>query len=741
MNKFEASKVRWRRSLVATPEQIISGDENVKARARACGESAINTWNTFKKFREENSPSLFRPDAYEKSNDMTREYQTIRRMAIGYATYGSECYHNPELLADILYALEFMYTHYNGEAELEERGWRSVRQFNWWDWQIGSPMALMDTMVLVDEHLDIESKRNYLKVFNFLVPEPRDYGANKVHYGILMAKAGLLCEREELIRIGTEKIDNTYLYADGGVNDKQGFYRDGSYIFHTLHPMNFTYGMGHFTAVIELAELLCDSEFELEPDKKELLYTWLYKSFVPFYRRGIIGRGVLGRHPLSSKNSGYTLLKALGALYSVSSEDRKGEISALLRMLADEHPLFEGGRSAEYFSSLNLSQYLNFTEAYAHAGELKWERNGMYAFNSMDRAIQHTDTYAFLLSVSSSRIYNYECINNENMDGWYLGDGMLCLENEPMQYDAEYWQHVNKYRLPGTTVNDMERALVTIAQKNEYLSGRDFVGTLAAGDTGISVMQLESFHFDGDLSTQRIKTLTPYGGPLPTHNCTLTANKAYFFLNGYTVCLGSAINAEDDATVYTVLENRKGEAIFENGRTVGYAACNVKINGESVNLTDTDTDLDGVKHVTVGNTAIVPLQNATLTLRTTSSTPSFTEIIQKHGIAPKGETYAYAILPDAADADAFANNPPITVLCNDADAQIIRANETGDLYCVFHTACEKHGIIVNKPLLVALKGGKIYACDATQKAERATVTVNGETFDVAFSDNTTVTVK
>ena len=141
------------------------------------------------------------------------------------------------------------------------------------------------------------------------------------------------------------------------------------------------------------------------------------------------------------------------------------------------------------------------------------------------------------------------------MDGWYLGDGMLCLENEPMQYDPEYWKNVNKYRLPGTTVNDKERQAVTIAQKNEYLSSRDFVGTLSAGKTGISVMQLESFHFDGNLETQRTKTLTPYGGPLPTHECTLTANKAYFFMNGYAVCLGSGVNAHDNAKVYTVIEN------------------------------------------------------------------------------------------------------------------------------------------------------------------------------------------
>jgi len=319
---------------------------------------------------------------------------------------------------------------------------------------------------------------------------------------------------------------------------------------------------------------------------------------------------------------------------------------------------------------------------------------------------------------------------------------MLCLENEPLQYDSEYWKNVNKYRLPGTTVNDKERPCVTIAQKNEYLSGRDFVGTLAAGKTGISVMQLESYHFDGNLDTQRIKTLTPYGGPLPKHDCTLTANKSYFFLDGYTVCLGSAINAENDnATVYTVVENRKGKAIIENGKVTGYAPCEVTVNGEEVRVPSEDTVYENVNSLTVGKTAYIPLEKTNLVLRTTDTAPSFTEVLWKHGIDPKGDTYAYAILPDGANAEKFANACPVTVLCNDETAQIVRVNETGDTYCVFHTACEKCGISVDMPLLVAVKQDGIFICDATQKAEHTCITVNGDSFCVTFKDNTTVKVK
>ena len=319
---------------------------------------------------------------------------------------------------------------------------------------------------------------------------------------------------------------------------------------------------------------------------------------------------------------------------------------------------------------------------------------------------------------------------------------MLCLENDPLQYDPEYWRNVNKYRLPGTTVNDKERPYVTIAQKNEYLSSKDFVGTLSAGDTGISVMQLESYHSNGELlSKQFYKDSGEYGGPPPQHDCTLTANKAYFFLKDLTVCLGSAINAKDGANVYTVLDNRKGKAIIENGKVTGYAPCSVAVNGKALTEAPEDTALASVKSITVDGTAICPLTDAAITVRKTEGEVPFVEILWQHGIDPENGSYAYAILPDANKLGDFISNAPVTVIRNDETVQMIKDNATGDLYCVFHEAAQESGISADKPLLVSVKDGVLYVCDATQKAENATVTVDGKAYEITFKDNTTHSVK
>ena len=737
MTSFDICKEQWKKTLVGSPDELKNGDDTVNSRISVCSQRAMSAWEAYKaNAKKEGAVGFFRDTPAVTSGDMTREYSRLREMALGYATYGTECYQSEDLLSDLLAALRWGYEYYYGQAVIENRGWRDMRQFNWWDWCIGTPSALMDTMILIDEHLSLEEKKNYLTLFNLRVSKPRDYGSNKVHFGNLIAKAGILTEREELIYIGRDGIEDTYLYADGGINDGQGFYRDGSYIFHTLHPMNFTYGIGHFATVIDFAAMLAGSEFQLKAEHTELLYTWLYKSYLPFCRNGEIFRSVLGRHPAGTRSGACGFIKNLVRLYGLSSEDKKKEIASIIKMLTDEHPLSENGNCNEIFGSLSLNDYLLFREAYSSGGE-KVERNGLFAFNCMDRAVQQTDKYAFALSVSSSRIYNYECINHENMTGWYHGDGMLCLVSSPFKYGPEFWKGVDPYRIPGTTADDREREVVTIAQANEYLSSKDLVGTLTTGDTGVSVMQLESYHGDGKLVCERFYNPSgAYGNAPAKRDCTLTANKAYFFMNGYAVCLGSAVNAHDNAKVYTIIENRHGAPIIENGRVISHAALPVSFNGESVELNTVDTVYEGVRYATVGEDSFCILDGKAITAKRTEVEPGFAQLVIDHGVNPDGDTYAYAVLPftDAAGAKAFSDDLPFEIIENSETVQAIREKATADTYCVFHQAGECLGITVSCPILCSVKGGKLHACDVTQKLGAVTISVNGKEYAFDFTD-------
>ncbi|MDP2567566.1 polysaccharide lyase family 8 super-sandwich domain-containing protein [Photobacterium damselae subsp. piscicida] len=58
----------------------------------------------------------------------------------------------------------------------------------------------------------------------------------------------------------------------------------------------------------------------------------------------------------------------------------------------------------------------------------------------------------------SSRLGNFECMNNENRKGWFTGDGMSYFYTNQLDYFHDYWPVVDSYRLPGTTVDDSANA-------------------------------------------------------------------------------------------------------------------------------------------------------------------------------------------------------------------------------------------------------------------------------------------
>jgi hyaluronate lyase len=340
--------------------------------------------------------------------------------------------------------------------------------------------------------------------------------------------------------------------------------------------------------------------------------------------------------------------------------------------------------------------------------------------------VAHRPGYAYGLSMSSSRIYNYECINHENMTGWYGGDGMLCCYGaDPDQYDSAYWAHVNPYRLPGITADEREREAATIAQANEYLSGQDFVGGLTQGRRGFAAMRLESYHSDGKLISERFYAPSgEYGSAPPARDCTLLARKAWFFFDDGVLALGCDLSAHDGAAVYTVAENRKN------------AGCPVLPNGEALRPGEERILPDGAEWVSVpGAGSYRFLERTPLQLCVTppkaEDAPTFTEVMLLHGVDPENASYAYLHFP-TAEGEPPAS--PVTVLRNDAAVQAVRDESDGSLQLVFWAAGECAGVETPVPLLVAVEGDRVFLADPTHKLGCVTVTVRGVPYAADLTD-------
>ena len=108
MDRFAQIKKNWKKMLVSSEEALKCPDALTRARLDACGKAAMAEWETLRANKKSNAPSLFCGRKLEATIEMTHEYERLKKMALGYATYGTVCYKNKELLADILWGLEFM---------------------------------------------------------------------------------------------------------------------------------------------------------------------------------------------------------------------------------------------------------------------------------------------------------------------------------------------------------------------------------------------------------------------------------------------------------------------------------------------------------------------------------------------------------------------------------------------------------------------------------------------------------
>lgn len=109
----------------------------------------------------------------------------------------------------------------------------------------------------------------------------------------------------------------------------------------------------------------------------------------------------------------------------------------------------------------------------------------------MDRVVYRTDDWAFSLAMHSSRLGNFECMNNENRKGWFTGDGMSYFYTNQLDHFHDYWPVVDSYRLPGTTVDD-QLMLECQGQRNQIRGGRklqmDWVGSAKLDDIAVAGM-------------------------------------------------------------------------------------------------------------------------------------------------------------------------------------------------------------------------------------------------------------
>lgn len=589
------------------------------------------------------------------SGDVTSSYERLHRMAMGWAVRGSALEGNAALKADIINALDWLYTNAYNET--------TVPYDNFFDWEIGSPLSLVDLTVLLHDELTSAQIGRYMSTVDAFTPVPTLTGANLVWQCVVVGVRGAIVRNSGKISAARLALSDVFPYVNAG----DGFYADGSFVFHNYFAYNGGYGAELLASIAPLLEWLKGSTWEVTDPAQTNVVRWVYDSFEPFLQRGAMMQMVSGRYFTRDGDDHQDGHEVLGTILRLARSAAPADAAALRGLVkreiqSDTYRNFIERNNPPY--DVWALDVLNDTNVIPRAPLIRHSQ-----FPRMDMVVHRRPGWSLALAMSSRRIGNYESTRGENLKGWYLGDGATFLYNDDLSHYADgYWPALNPYRVPGTTVDTQVR---TNGSGSSYRGPNHWVGGASLLDLyGVAGMHLRAW------------------------NSTLTARKSWFLFDDEVVCLGADIVSTDGRPIETVVDNRRLAVHGDNPLTVNGVA-QVDNPGWSRVLPEVTTlhVAGNVPGADVGyyfpaapavNALREPRAGAYADLNSTYGSTNrqarhFLTLWLDHGSNPTNGSYAYVLLPNrsAAQVAAYGASPDIVIVENTARAQAVREQRLG----------------------------------------------------------------
>ncbi|BCY05980.1 polysaccharide lyase 8 family protein [Actinoplanes sp. L3-i22] len=640
----------------------------------------------------------------------------LRTLALAYRSRGSALAGNPDLKNDLASALDWF---------LAQKYGPSVHSYdNWWDWQIGIPLALNDVCVALHDQIGAARVATAMAAIAHYAPDPTvtggavSTGANRNWACAIAIVRGALSGDAATIAGAKNAIADVFTYATGG----DGFYPDGGFIQHAYFPYTGGYGISLLQYLTYAMLATRGTPWAFTAPRISEIYDWTQRNYRPWIYGGAMmdmvrGRG-LSRFYETDHRQGRLTVATLLQLAEVLPAARAGTVRAQCKgwMAADGFFAYDSAPIEQVrLASIVLGRAVLADPSVAAVGE----STETVVATSVARAVHRRPGFAYAVAMDSSTIKPYESANNENLKGWYTSEGAVYvyLPAQPGHWTNQYWPTADKYRVPGTTVDTRTLALG---------AGRGSTNTWTGGAL-----------LDGNAAL---------GMGLSFAVQTLTAKKSWLCAGDVIVCLGAGITSTDGNTVETIVEQRN---IGPDGATVpivdGAAALSppsgtpTTLNprwiwipkaggyvfpaGTALKATRADrtgrwTDLD---HRGVYDDA-------------TSYTRRFITLWYDHGVSPSGASYAYLQLPGATQAAtaAAAGSTDLAVVANSTAVQAVRRASDGLTLANFWSgaAPKTAGITVDRPVSVVLSrsGGELAVAvsDPTRRlGGPVTVTIDG----------------
>ena len=671
---FDDLRARWQVQLVGAAA-LDRSDPDVTAQLQARARSvqgwlsrmqtapdAVHLWDDAAAFND--------PKGLLASAAVTANAFRLRQMALAYATPGSPLYHDAALGTAALAGLDWLVTHHY------RAGKPAIG--NWWDWQIGTPLYLLDVLSLMDAPADVRERT--LAAVNWHVPDPRyrtrndgtlrteaETGANLLDKALVVILSGMLGRDRQRITSGRDAISPALEVVEHG----DGFYRDGSFVQHTYVPYTGSYGAVALADFARLVSLLTNSAWPITDPRLSNVFLWARDAYAPWIIDGAMPDALRGRKIATPSQTEHSVGRSMTAYLAALAEAAPPADAAALRAAVKGWMARDRSFGARYLAAPSgvgtsgLSLYeLGLLKKIAADPSIPAapEAPGARVYAAMDRAILRGPGFAATLSMTSPRMSSFEAGNGENLQAWWTGMGMLSLYTaDQAQFGGDFWATVDSRRLPGTTT-DRSGSGRPVEWK-QYPNTENWVGGVAQG----------SYAALGMVFSMREVTGSPLSG-----------RKSWFMLGDRILALGSGVG-DGQGPVETVVENRKlsgpqvqlvaDGAPLANGRKTGvrWAHLNDAPAGSSIGYVfPQGADIVAEHGERSGNWRALNDQQSAREVRAT-----FQTLAIPHGGAIR--SYAYVLLPASSEAATaqVARDPGLRIEANDTQAAAVsdtRAN-------------------------------------------------------------------
>jgi len=562
---------------------------------------------------------------------------------------------------------------------------RDPRSANWWYNEIGAVQSLYRTLLLAEPLL----------------------ADGRLEKGCaLLARSKLGMTGQNLVWLAENVIGRACLQRDPAlmaeafkrieaeivVTEKEGIQPDFSFHQHGAQLYSGGYGNGFAASAPRFALLAQGTAFAFAPEKIRILESYLLDGQQWMIRGRQFDYSASGREPTrpnSGKVGGYAVnARTLLKLDAVARREELERFAARIEKgLTPATPALAGHRH----------------------------------FWRADYTVHHTPAWMVSVRMTSTRLQQSEVVNEENLLGEHLSDGVMYLYRTGDEYRNVFpvWDWS---RLPGITV-EHDRPLRRI--NNRRRGSRSFAGGVSDGVCGVSAM---AFERDG-----------------------LTASKGWFFFGDEVVCLGAGIGSTNAFRVLTSVN----QCLAEGPVTVRRAEGGPEVlAGPEKLVKPLWAHHAGVGYlfldagVSVGVGASVQTGSWRRVSMPQKPDPVSMPIFSlwvNHGTRPQGGSYAYVVTPrpDAAAVEAYAGDVPVRAVANTPSVQAVEQVREGVLQAAFYQAGQLASptwgtVAVDAPCLLMLKkeGGDVAvsACNPENRGGRVTVRACGQELALAFPE-------